>query len=283
MLGVPLGWEGVITASSGPLGWEGVLALRSRHAPGEHLFEAVPGDMATVYLGRPVRSVRWSADRFRDGTATRGDVTVKVAGDTSGWRFDGEADMLSMRLDAAFLRHVAEENGLDAGRVGLRASLDERDEAVKHIGLAMLAEIEGGGAGGRVYSDALATALATHLLRNHGASPQAVMDGGGLPRSTLRRVRDFVGENLSRDIGLAEMAGVANLSRYHFSRQFKRSTGLTPHRYVIECRVERARELLSNTELSVGDVANAVGFAHQSHLARHVRRRFGVAPSSLRP
>ena len=109
------------------------------------------------------------------------------------------------------------------------------------------------------------------------------MDGGGLPRSTLRRVRDFVGENLSRDIGLAEMAGVANLSRYHFSRQFKRSTGLTPHRYVIECRVERARELLSNTELSVGDVANAVGFAHQSHLARHVRRRFGVAPSSLRP
>lgn len=279
----PLGWEGVITASSEPLGWDGVLALRSHHAPGEHLFPTVPEDMVSVYLGEPVRSVRWSADRFRDGTATRGDVTVKVAGGTSGWRFDGAADMLSVRLDAAFLGRVAEENGLDAGRVELRSSLDRRDEAVEHIGLAMLAEIEGGGAGGRVYSDALSTALATHLLRNHGTSPRAVTHGGGgLPRSTLRRVRDFVGENLSKGIGLAEMAGVANLSRYHFSRQFKRATGLTPHRYVIECRVERARELLSNTELSVGDVASAVGFANQSHLARHVRRRFGVAPSVLR-
>ncbi len=143
----------------------------------------------------------------------------------------------------------------------------------------MLAEMEAGGAGGRVYGDALATALATHLLRNHGASPQDAADHrGGLPKGALRRVTDFVGDNLSLDIGLSEMAGVANLSRYHFSRQFKRSTGLSPHQYVIGRRVQRARELLSKTDLSVGDVASAVGFTHQSHLARHFRRRFGVAP-----
>jgi AraC family transcriptional regulator len=95
-------------------------------------------------------------------------------------------------------------------------------------------------------------------------------------------VTDFVDDNLSMDLGISEMAGVANLSPYHFSRQFKRSTGLSPHQYVIGRRVERARELLSGTDLSVGAVASAVGFAHQSHLAYHVRRRFGVAPSSLR-
>ena len=78
------------------------------------------------------------------------------------------------------------------------------------------------------------------------------------------------------------MAGVANLSRYHFSRQFKCATGLSPHQYVIGRRVERARELLQKTDLAVGDVASAVGFSHQSHLARYVRRRFGVAPSALR-
>ena len=120
-------------------------------------------------------------------------------------------------------------------------------------------------------------------MRNHGISPQAVSDQrGGLPRSTLRRVTDFVNDNLSMDIGLSEMAGVANLSRYHFSRQFKRSTGLSPHQYVIQRRVKRARELLSDSDLSVGDVASAVGFTHQSHLAHHVRRHFGVPPSSLR-
>ena len=188
-----------------------------------------------------------------------------------------------MRFAPAFLRHVAEENGLNADAVELRPSFDQRDEAVKHIGLAMLAEMEAGGGGGRVYGDSLATALATHLLRNHGISPQAVSDQrGGLPRSTLRRVTDFVNDNLSMDLGLSEMAGVANLSRYHFSRQFKRSTGLPPHQYVIGRRVKRARELLSGTDLSVGDVASAVGFTHQCHLAHHVRRHFVVHPSSLR-
>ena len=281
--GKPLGWEATITASSEPLGWDGIIAKRFRSAPGEHHFLMVPEDMASVYLGQPVRSARWSADDSREGTAVRGDVTVKVAGQPSGWRFDEDVDVLVVRFAPAFLGRVAEESGLDAGAIELRASLDQRDGAVEHIGLAMLAEMEAGGAGGRVYGDALATALATHLLRNHGASPQYAADHRGrLPKGALRRVTDFVGDNLSVDIGLSEMAGVANLSRYHFSRQFKRSTGLSPHQYVIGRRVQRAKELLSKTDLSVGDVASAVGFAHQSHLARHFRRRFGVAPSSLR-
>lgn len=269
--------------SSGPLGWNGLIAERYRHAPAEHHFPALPEDTASLYLGQPVRSVRWSGDGIHEGSTSEGDVTVKASGHPVGWHFDGDVDLLVMRFAPAFLGHVAEENGLNADAVELRPSLDGRDDAVKHIGLAMLAEMEAGGTGGRVYGDALATALATHLLRNHGVSPQATPDQkGGLARGTLRRVTDFVNDNLSMGIGLSEMAGVANLSRYHFSRQFKRSTGLSPHQYVIQRRVKRARELLSGTDLPVGDVASAVGFTHQSHLAHHIRRHFGVAPSSLR-
>jgi AraC family transcriptional regulator len=269
--------------SSGHLGWNGLIAERYRHSPAEHHFPALPENTASLYIGQPVRSVRWSGNGIHEGPTSAGDVTVKASGQPVGWHFDKDVDLFVMRFAPAFLSQVAEENGLDADKVELRPSVDRRDDAVKHIGLAMLAEMESGGASGRVYGDALATALATHLLRNHGTSPQALADhGGGLPRSALRRVTDFVDDNLSMDLGLPEMAGVANLSRYHFSRQFKRSTGLTPHQYVIGRRVERARELLSGTDLPVGDVASAVGFAHQSHLAYHVRRRFGVAPSSLR-
>jgi AraC family transcriptional regulator len=227
--------------------------------------------------------VRWSSDGIHEGPTSKGDVTVKAAGQPAGWHFDKDVDLLVMRFAPAFLLNVAEENGLNADTVELRPSLDRRDDAVRHIGLAMLAEIEAGGASGRVYGDALATALATHLLRNHGTSSQAIPDQrGGLPKSALRHVTDFVNDNLSMHLGLSEMAGVANLSQYHFSRQFKRSTGLSPHQYVIGRRVERARELLSKTDLSVGAVASAVGFTHQSHLAHHTRRHFGVPPSSLR-
>ena len=269
--------------SSGPLGWNGMIAERFRHSPAEHRFPALPEDTASLYLGQPVRSVRWSDDGIHEGPTVKGDVSVKASGQPVGWHFDKEVDLLVMRFAPAFIGRVAEENGLNADTVELRPSVDRRDAAVKHIGLAMLAEMEAGGASGRVYGDALATALATHLLRNHGTSQQVAADrGGGLPRSALRRVTDFVDDNLPMDLGLSEMAGVANLSRYHFSRQFKRSTGLSPHQYVIQRRVERARELLSGTDLPVSDVASAVGFTHQSHLARHVRRHLGVAPSSLR-
>ena len=269
--------------SSGSLGWNGLIAERFRHSPAEHHFPALPENTVSLYLGQPVRSVRWSGDGIHEGLTSEGDVTVKASGQTVGWHFDKDVDLLVMRFAPIFLLHVAEENWLNPDTVELRPSLDGRDDAVKHIGLAMLAELEAGGAGGRVYGDALATALATHLLRNHGTFPQAVADvRGGLPRSALRRVTDFVSDNLSEDLGLSEMAGVANLSPYHFSRQFKRSTGLPPHQYVIQRRVGRARELLSATDLSVGDVASVVGFAHQSHLAYHTRRHFGVTPTSLR-
>ena len=269
--------------SSGSLGWNGLIAERFRHAPAEHRFPPLPENTVSLYLGQPVRSVRWSGDVVHEGPTSEGDVTVKAAGQPVGWHFDDDVDLLVMRFAPEFLHRVAEENDLNPDAVELRASVDRRDDAVRHIGLAILAEVESGGTGGRVYGDALATALATHLLRNHGASLQSVANReGGLHRSALRRVTDFVNDNLSTDIGLAEMAGVANLSRYHFSRQFKLSTGLSPHQYVIGRRIKRARELLSGTDLSVGDIASAVGFTHQSHLAYHTRRLLGVAPSALR-
>ena len=269
--------------SSEPLGWGGLVAERFRHLPDEHHFPALAESTASLYLGQPVHSVRWSDDGVHEGLTSKGDVTVKVSGQPFGWLFDKDVDLLAMRFSPVFLRRVAEENGLDPDAVELLPSLDRRDDAVKYIGLAMLAEMESGGVGGRVYGESLATALATHLLRNHGTSPQVMPDGrGGLPRSALRRVINFVDDRLSKDLGLSEMAGVANLSQYHFSRQFKRSTGLSPHQYVIQRRVNRARELLSKTDLSVGDVASAVGFTHQSHLAYHTRRLFGVTPTSLR-
>ena len=269
--------------SSWPLGWNGLIAERFRHSPAEHHFPTLPENTASLYLGQPIRSVRWSVDGIHEGPTSKGDVTVKVAGQPAGWLFNKDVDLLVMRFAPAFLLNVAEENGLNPDAVELRAALDQRDDAVKYIGLAMLAEMETGGAGGMVYGESLATALATHLLRNHGTSSQAIPNQrGGLPRSALRRVTDFVDDNLSMDLGLSEMAGVAHLSPYHFSRQFKRSTGLSPHQYVIGRRIERARELLSKTDLSVGAVASAVGFTHQSHLAHHTRRHFGVPPSSLR-
>ena len=89
-------------------------------------------------------------------------------------------------------------------------------------------------------------------------------------------------DNLPRKLTLSEIAGVANMSPDHFGRSFKAATGLSPYQYVIHRRVERAKRLLSDSSLTVAEVAVAVGFSNPSHLAHHVRRQLGVPPSALR-
>ena len=89
-------------------------------------------------------------------------------------------------------------------------------------------------------------------------------------------------ENLAGDLSLAEIAGAANMSPYHFSRLFKESVGSPPHRYVVARRVERAKDLLLGTDLPIAEVAREVGFSGQSHLHFHVKRLLGATPASLR-
>jgi AraC family transcriptional regulator len=95
-------------------------------------------------------------------------------------------------------------------------------------------------------------------------------------------VLDYVDGNLSERLTLAGMAAAANLSPFHFSRLFKASTGFTPYQHVIRRRTEEARDLLIGTEIPIREVALRAGFADQSHLSRHLRRRFGVTPGDLR-
>jgi AraC family transcriptional regulator len=91
-----------------------------------------------------------------------------------------------------------------------------------------------------------------------------------------------VGDNLSGDLSLAEIAAAFNLSPYHFALAFKRSTGLSPHQYVLRRRIERARELLAGTDLPVGVVARRVGFSSPRHFAQQFRGIVDVAPSAFR-
>lgn len=94
-------------------------------------------------------------------------------------------------------------------------------------------------------------------------------------------VTDYISDRLDRELSLNELAAIAQLSPYHFSRAFKQSTGISPHQYVIQCRVERAKQLLQQGKMSIGEIAIACGFSHQSHLNRHFKRLTGVTPKTL--
>jgi AraC-like DNA-binding protein len=104
----------------------------------------------------------------------------------------------------------------------------------------------------------------------------------GLSHDALRRVEEYVDANLDSTLDIGELAGILRMSPSHFTRSFNRSVGTTPHRYVIQCRVAKARELLSKTNLPLTDIALDIGFSDQSHFSRRFQELVGVPPGAYR-
>jgi len=120
------------------------------------------------------------------------------------------------------------------------------------------------------------------LLDDLPQPTSATRSQGGLPPAVTRRLREYIDSHLDEGIGLDTLAGTAGLSVHHFARAFRQSFGEPPHGYVLRRRIERAQEMLKQTEQPLSEIALAVGFSDHSHFARHFRRLVGVTPSAAR-
>jgi AraC family transcriptional regulator len=134
---------------------------------------------------------------------------------------------------------------------------------------------------GGLFGDHALVALLSTLVRLAGPRATEFQRQRHLPAVTLKRVLDYLNDNLARAVSLADLAAVARVSVFHFARQFRGTVGEPPHRYVIRLRVERAKELLRERRLSLAQVAAAVGFADQCHFNRHFKRLVGETPGQF--
>ncbi|HAJ62989.1 MAG TPA: AraC family transcriptional regulator [Cyanobacteria bacterium UBA8543] len=157
-----------------------------------------------------------------------------------------------------------------------------QDQLIYQIGLALQAELRSQGSGGCLYAETMANALAVHILRHYSSQGHRILNyNGGVAQHKLRLVIDYINDNLEHELSLKELAAIAQMSQYHFCRAFKQATRLSPHQYLIQQRVERAKQLLQKGGMSLGAVAIACGFTHQSHLHRHFKRLTGVTPKTF--
>jgi AraC family transcriptional regulator len=157
-----------------------------------------------------------------------------------------------------------------------------RDAQLEHICWALKAEVECNYVSGRLYGESLAVAVCAHLLSQSFANGSATAKKGGMAPRTLRRVIDYIGSNLDGSIRMASLAEISGLSQYRFAHNFKSATGIPPHHYVILARLDRAKQLLRETNLSVLDIAYAVGFQSISRFNSLFKRELGTTPSNYR-
>ena len=195
---------------------------------------------------------------------------------------DALANVLFLALDPVFVRRVAEGLDLDSDRIELVEQRRSTDPTLHHIAMALRAGVQTGAAFDRIYGEALSTALAVHLLREYSAAvPGPKRKYGGLPREKLVRAVEYIQDQLATDLTVSRIAQAVYISPHHFTKLFKQSTGQSPHRYVVEARVRKAKELLSTGEFTISEAAYQVGFVDQSHLTRHFKRVFGLPPKRL--
>ena len=216
------------------------------------------------------------------GKQTKGNVCVLPSGLAHQAALEGNSEHLALYLDPSLITKAAAEAQL-TGNVEIAERYTRRDNVIHSIGMALLGELESEGLSGRLYAESLGNVLAVHLLRYYSVTTsQPVTFTGGLSATKLRQVTEFIGDNYSRDLKLAELAQVAGMSSFHFAREFKRTTGTTPHQYLIKFRIERAKALLARDDLPLTEVGLRSGFSHQSHFTRLFRRITGTTPNSYR-
>lgn len=172
---------------------------------------------------------------------------------------------------------------LNGKKFDLTPQLNLRDPQVVRLVQLLQTEVEKGSPTGSLFGETIGNSLILYLTQHYStAVPGQDQVRGGLPGLRLKRVLEYIETNLSRDIHLDELAETASLSSFHFAKLFKQSTGASPHQYILQRRLERAKDLLRKPAMTLSEISLDTGFSDQSHFTNVFRRFVGVPPSKYR-
>ena len=270
-------------AAASPLAAENLRLRLLADAPGVTEYPAVARMSVSLHVGAPCFIACRRGGESHRGTAIHGDIDIIPEETPSIWELEAHDTALVLSFAPQFLRQVAEESGLNPQHLEFRNRFQIRDPQIEHIAWTLHEEMERGYPCGRLYRESLATALAAALVHNYSSLARpARITRAGFSGRTLKQVLAFIEDKLGTDLTLGDIARVAGLSISHCKVLFRQSLDMPVHQYVIRRRVQRAAVLLRQDSLSISQIALETGFAHQSHLAMHMRRLLGVSPKQLR-
>jgi AraC family transcriptional regulator len=220
-----------------------------------------------------------------DFELSAGGVALTGIGQSHAARASG-VEFVSVRISPALVNELVTEIGLTriSAEILFRHSR-ANDETIARIARSIISEIDVGELGHGAMIDALVRQLVIHLLRSHltvRKSTRVELSRAGPVDRRLRRAIEFMHDNFGRELAVEEIASAAYLSEYHFARLFKQITGVTPHVYLANVRLEHARRLLTETSLSISEIATRVGYQSQSHFTKIFKSITGVTPRLYR-
>jgi len=267
-------------------GWVGLEVVHYRATPAFEIDYAGQTHHGFTLFARPPDQF---AIRFEGVTRhippSAGSIILVPAGVPVRARSSGFKDVLHVFMEPGVVERVAAEAfELDPARLSIPPLDGLHHHQLRAAMLAVRDELTVAGGRDRLAIESLANLLAVHLLRHASAlRPPARRKEGALPRAKLNAVVEYIDAYLDTNLTLAELAKAVHTSAYHFARRFKAATGLPPHQYVVARRIERAQQLLRESDdLPLAEIASGVGFSDQSQLSTHFKRVVGVTPTQFR-
>lgn len=236
----------------------------------------------SVHLGGPKRLMRQGEGRSLSCDVPLGAHSVVPAGSSFRWNTQGPVDFAHIYFERRAVDHVvAHAFDRDPAHVSLQEGLGQDDPLVRSLALALLEEVQGDR--NQAYLDDLLHLLVCRILRLHSDARRSEPRARHvLAPYRLRRAIEFIETRLGDAIGVAQIADAAGISRYHFSRAFRQTTGKAPYAYLLERRVVAAKAILIGERVSLTAVARRCGFASLSQFSRMFKRETGVNPTRFR-
>jgi AraC family transcriptional regulator len=241
--------------------------------------------LLVLYTGGPTRMSRHVDGPRKTSDIATGDISLLTRSVESEWNWKDDIEVLHIYLEPGLVARVVHTMfDRDVADVNLRDLLKVRDDTLTGMGQMLIHEARTDLAGTRLYAESIGHQICIHLLRYYFDLKKLTdpLPSGKFDQRKMRQVQEFIEAHLGDNPTLVSLASVAGVSSCYFSRLFRNSLGVSPHRYLLNRRLESARDLLQTNRQSIAEIASVTGFSDQSHLTRHFKRRFGVTPRECR-
>ncbi len=190
---------------------------------------------------------------------------------------ESQMEMMIIKITPNLIEQIARESQGYSVEIGVKWSAS--DPLIRQLALSLLTEFQYG-LPGNLDVESVGNILATHLFRRYGIENKAFKckQINKLSQKKLRQAIEYLNDNLSQDITLADLATLVEMNQYQFARAFKDSIGVSPYRYLLTCRIDKAKKLLAQNQLSIAQISYYIGFSSQSHFTSTFRRFTGTTP-----
>lgn len=281
---LPIWVPGELTVDSGAQSWDG---LRLRGYRYENLDVPIPpiqDYMIVVYRDGQTPMNRRCSGPWKSESVHPGVVSILTQAEKSHWHWTEAVEVLHIYISPTKLAQIASDaTDKQVEHVKLRDVLRADDQVLRYIAETLFNEAKSSALGGQILVESITNQICIHILRNYASEFRIKLNPSrGLSRVQMKKIESYIENHISEKISLADLAEIANSSVYYFIRQFQISYGCSPHAYLMQRRLSRAKEMISRVNEPLKRVAASCGFADQSHMTRLFKRTYKVTPGVFR-